>query len=205
MPNFEVHTPVAAVTAAVGIAAGAIFFDWDRTDASLAFIAALSGSLVPNLDRVEPKPRRLASFIVGIGCAAMTVAYVTGQGRFLKRPWPAEHVALAALGAFFLFNTVFMEIIKGRTKRRGLFHSLATPFLYGGLWSCFAAGQGGRTIMAVWIFSVWGVLSHLILDAAKDFSFNPLKIAADDLAGATRLWVLTALINFLAFIRFFTF
>ncbi|MDR1576938.1 MAG: metal-dependent hydrolase [Deltaproteobacteria bacterium] len=205
MPNFECHVAVASVISAVGVAAGAIMFDWDPTASSLAFVAGLSGGMVPDLDCDTAKPRRLAGVFVGLGCAAMVVGYVSGQGQFLRRPWPAEHVVLAALGSFFLFNSVFLEILKNRTKHRGLFHSLATPFLYGGLWACLAAGQGGRAIMAVWFLAVIGVFSHLILDAAKGFTFNPLKIASADLAASTRLWILTALVNFLAFIRLFAF
>jgi hypothetical protein len=67
------------------------------------------------------------------------------------------------------------------------------------------AGQGGRTIMAVWFLAVLGVFTHLILDAAKALSFKPLKIATPDLAASTRLWILTALVNFLAFVRLLAF
>ncbi|MDR2140898.1 MAG: metal-dependent hydrolase [Deltaproteobacteria bacterium] len=205
MPNFECHVAVASVASAVAVATGSILFEWDNTASSLAFMAGLSGGMVPDLDCDTAKPRRLAGFFVGLGCAAMVVGYVSGQGQFLRRPWPAAHVALAAVGSFFLFSSIFMEILKGRTKHRGLFHSLATPFLYGGLWGCLTAGQGGRVIMAVWFLATLGVFTHLILDAAKGFTFNPLKIASDDLAASTRLWILTALVNFLAFIRIFAF
>ncbi|MDR1607197.1 MAG: metal-dependent hydrolase [Deltaproteobacteria bacterium] len=203
MPNFDTHVAAAGLTSALGVAVGAILFEWDKTASSLAFVAGLSGGMVPDLDCDTAKPRRLAGIFVGLGCAAMVVGYVSGHGQFLRRPWPAEHVALAALGSFFLFNAIFLELLKSRTKHRGLFHSLATPFLYGGLWGCLAASQGGRTIMAVWFLAVIGVFSHLILDAAKGFSFDPLKIATADLAASTRLWILTALVNFLAFIRLF--
>jgi hypothetical protein len=196
---------VAAVTSAVGVALGGILFEWDNTASSLAFFAGISGSMVPDLDHDASKPRRLAGFFVGLGCAAMVVGFVSGDGSFLNRPWPREHVLLAAVGSFFLFNTTFLQILKNRTKHRGLFHSLATPFLYAGIWSCFAAGQGGQTLMAVWFLAVIGVFSHLLLDAVAGFTFNPLKVASEDLAASTRLWILTALVNFLAFIRFFAF
>jgi hypothetical protein len=205
VPNFECHVAAAALTSAVGVAAGAILFEWDNAASSLAFVAGLSGGMVPDLDCDVAKPRRLAGFFVGVGCAAMVVGYVSGHGSFLRRPWPAGHVLLAAVGSFFLFNAFFLEIIKSRVKHRGLFHSLATPFLYAGVWSCLVAAQGGPAIMAVWLLAVLGVFSHLILDAAKGFTFNPLKIASDDLAASTRLWILTALVNFLAFIRLFAF
>ncbi|MDR2422217.1 MAG: metal-dependent hydrolase, partial [Deltaproteobacteria bacterium] len=150
MPKFESHVAAAALTSAVGVAVGSIMFEWDKAASSLAFFAGVSGGMVPDLDCDVSKPRRLAGVFVGLGCAAMVVGFVSGPGSLLKRPWPAEHVVLAAAGAFFLFNAIFMEILRTRTKHRGLFHSLATPFLYAGLWSCCVAGQGGRAIMAVW-------------------------------------------------------
>ncbi|MDR1395566.1 MAG: metal-dependent hydrolase [Deltaproteobacteria bacterium] len=205
MPNFETHISAAALVSAVAVAAGSILFEWDKTASSLAFLAGLSGGMIPDLDCDTSKPRRLAGVFSGLGCAAMAVGYVTGTGRFLHRPWPLEQVILAAAGTFFLFNTVFMQILSSRTKHRGLFHSLAVPFLYGGLWSCLAAGQGGRTIMAVWFLAVLGVFSHLFLDAGKSMSFDPLKVASQDLRASTRLWILPALVNFLAFIRLLAF
>jgi hypothetical protein len=205
LPNFDCHISVAALTSAVGVAAGAILFEWDKTASSLAFLAGLSGGLIPDLDCDQSKPRRMAGVFAGLGCAAMAVGFVSGHGQFLRRPWPPVEVALAAVGSFFLCNTIFMEILKKRTRHRGLFHSFAVPFLYGGLWSCLTAGQGGRTIMAVWFLAVLGVLTHLVLDAAKSFSFDPLKLATSDLVASTRLWILTALVNFLAFTRLFAF
>jgi hypothetical protein len=32
-------------------------------------------------------------------------------------------------------------------------------------------------------------------------SFDPLKVASEDIGASTRLWILTALVNFLAFTR----
>jgi hypothetical protein len=201
MPNFECHVSAAALTSAVGVAVGAAWFGWDRTASSLAFLAGVSGGLLPDLDSDASKPLRLAGAVAGLGAGAAAVCFASGRGAFLSRPWPAPEVALAALGAYFLFNTIFIEILKRRTSHRGLFHSLAVPFLYGGLWATAAGGWGGKTILAVWALSVLGVFTHLILDAAQGMTFNPLKVATKDLSASTRLWLLTALVNFMAFTR----
>ncbi|MDR2442687.1 MAG: metal-dependent hydrolase [Deltaproteobacteria bacterium] len=201
MPNFETHIAVGALTSALAVATGSAVFGWDNASSSLAFLAGLSGSMIPDLDSDTSKPLRLSGAVVGLGFAAATVGFVTSNGKFLNRPWPPVGAALAAIGAFFLFNSIFVTILKRRTSHRGLFHSLAVPFLYAGLWAVFVSNMGGRTVMAVWFLGLLGVFSHLILDAGKSLAFNPLKIATDDLGASTRLWLLTALVNFLAFTR----
>jgi membrane-bound metal-dependent hydrolase YbcI (DUF457 family) len=143
----------------------------------------------------------MSGALAGIGFAAAVVGYVTSPGTFLNRPWPVSSAMLAAVGSYFLFNTIFVDIFKRRTKHRGLFHSLAVPFLYAGLWAVMLSSAGGQTVMAVWLLAILGVFTHLILDSAKSMTFNPLKVATNDIAASTRLWVLTALVNFLAFTR----
>jgi hypothetical protein len=167
----------------------------------LAFLAGLSGGFIPDLDHDDSKPLRISGAIAGLGFSAAVVGYVTSPGAFLNRPWPIGSAVLAALGSYFLFNTIFVEIFKRRTKHRGLFHSLAVPFLYGGLWAVMVASMGGRAVMAVWILGVLGVFTHLILDSAKGMTFDPLKVSSGDVGASTRLWVLTTLVNFLAFTR----
>jgi membrane-bound metal-dependent hydrolase YbcI (DUF457 family) len=201
LPNFETHITVGALVSAVVVAAGAAAFGWDKTASSLGFLAGLSGSMIPDLDSDTSKPLRLSGAVVGLGFAAAAVGFVTAPGDFLNRPWPPSSAAIAALGTFFLFNTIFIEILKRRTKHRGLFHSLAVPFLYAGLWAVVVSSAGAKTVMSVWSLAVIGVLTHLILDAGKSMDFSPLKVASDDLSASTRLWVLTALVNFLAFTR----
>jgi membrane-bound metal-dependent hydrolase YbcI (DUF457 family) len=139
--------------------------------------------------------------VAGLGFAAAVVGFVTSPGQILNRPWSAGSVVCAAVGAYFLFNAIFVEVIKRRTVHRGLFHSLAVPFLYAGLWAVMASPAGPKTAMAVWCLAIVGVMTHLLLDAAKSMSFNPLKVATDDLGASTRLWILTALVNLLAFTR----
>jgi hypothetical protein len=201
VPNFDCHVSVAAVVSAVGVAFGGAALGWDKTAASLAFLAGLSGGLLPDLDCDKAKPLRLAGAVAGVGCAGAVVGFVTSPGELLNRPWTAPSAMVAAVGAYFLFNAVAVEIIKRRTVHRGLFHSLAVPFLYGGLWAVLVASQGARTVMAVWLMAIVGVMTHLLLDAGKSMSFNPLKVATQDLGASTRLWILTALINLLAFTR----
>lgn len=169
----------------------------------MAFLAGLSGGLLPDLDSDTSKPLRLAGATAGVGFAAAVVGFVTTPGSFLNRPWPASSTLCAALGAFFIFNAIVVDIIKRRTVHRGLFHSLAVPFLYAGLWALMASPAGPKTAMAVWCLSIVGVMTHLVLDCGKSMSFNPLKVATNDIAASTRLWILTALTNFLAFTRLF--
>jgi membrane-bound metal-dependent hydrolase YbcI (DUF457 family) len=199
LPNFEVHVSAAAMTSAIGVAVGAGAFGWDASASSLAFLAGLSGGLIPDLDSDASKSLRLSGAVVGLGFAAAAAGYVSSDGAFLHRPWAAQETALAAVGSYFLFNTIFIEILKKRTKHRGLFHSLAVPFLYAGLWATAAASRGPKTVMACWLLAALGVFTHLILDAGKGFTFDPLKVASNDLSASTRLWILTALVNFLAF------
>jgi membrane-bound metal-dependent hydrolase YbcI (DUF457 family) len=201
VPKFECHAAVAAVVSAVAVATGGAVLGWDKTAASLAFLAGLSGGMVPDLDADESKPLRLAGALVGVGAAAAVVGFVTSPGKLLNRPWPASSALWAAVGAYFLFNAVFVDVIRRRTVHRGLFHSLAAPFMYGGIWAAICTSAGAKTVMAVWSLAVIGVLTHLILDAGKSMSFNPLKVATKDLGASTRLWILTALINLLAFTR----
>ncbi|MDR2366527.1 MAG: metal-dependent hydrolase [Deltaproteobacteria bacterium] len=201
MPNFEYHVAAAGLASAIGVAFGGAAFGWDATASSLGFLAGLSGGMIPDLDHDESKPLRLAGALGGLGFSAAVVGYVTSPGTFFNRPWPVGSAVLAAVGSYFLFNTIIVEIFKRRTKHRGLFHSLAVPFLYGGLWAVMVASAGGQTVMAVWLMAILGVLTHLVLDSAKSMSFNPLKVATADIGASTRLWVLTALVNFLAFTR----
>jgi membrane-bound metal-dependent hydrolase YbcI (DUF457 family) len=201
LPNFEYHVAVAGLASAMGVAFGGAAFGWDSSTSSMAFLAGLSGGFIPDLDHDKSKPLRLAGALAGLGFSAAVVSYVTSPGKFLNRPWPTSSTVLAAVGAYFLFNTIILEIFKRRTKHRGLFHSLAVPFLYGGLWAVMVASAGGQKVMAVWLLGILGVFTHLILDSAGSMSFNPLKVASDDIGASTRLWVLTALVNFLAFTR----
>jgi hypothetical protein len=199
LPNFQWHVSAGALTSAVCVAFGSAIFKWDSSASSLAFLAGLSGSLIPDLDSDASKPLRLSGVIVGLGCAASAVGFVSSKGAFLHRPWAPLETVLAAVGSFFLFNTIFVEILKKRTKHRGLFHSLAVPFLYAGLWAALTSSRGPSAVMACWITAAVGVFTHLLLDAAQGMTFNPLKVATADLTASTKLWILTALINFLAF------
>jgi membrane-bound metal-dependent hydrolase YbcI (DUF457 family) len=201
MPNFETHVTAAALTSAMAVAFGAATFGWDTSASSLAFLAGLSGGLIPDLDHDDSKPLRLAAAMVGLGLAACAVGFVSGSGSLFNRPWPLYSTLLAAIGVFFLFNTIFIEILKRGTKHRGLFHSLAIPFLYGGLWAVMLTSRGPGTVLAVWLLAIVGVMTHLILDAGQGWSFGPLKLATSDIEASTKLWVLTTLVNFLAFTK----
>ncbi|MDR1051110.1 MAG: metal-dependent hydrolase [Deltaproteobacteria bacterium] len=201
MPNFKVHLAVAAVASAVGVALGGASLGWDNETSSLAFLAGLSGGLLPDLDHDDSKPLRIAGAVAGLGAAALAAGYVLSPGSFLGRPWAAGRTALLTLGVYLLFNAGLVALLKKRTRHRGLFHSLAVPFLYSGLWALLVGSMGPGASMAVWALAGLGVFSHLLLDAGKSMSMNPLKVATDDLGASTILWVVTAAVNFLAFIR----
>jgi membrane-bound metal-dependent hydrolase YbcI (DUF457 family) len=185
----------------MGVALGGAALGWDNTTSSLAFLAGMAGGMIPDLDQDNSKPLRLVAAVAGLGVTAAVVGYVLSPGKFLSRPWNTQQTILAGLGAYILFNTVLVEIFKKRTKHRGLFHSLAVPFLYSGCWAVLVASFGPKTSLAVWSLAVIGVFSHLILDAGKSLSLYPLKVLTDDLRTSTILWAVTAIINFLAFIR----
>jgi membrane-bound metal-dependent hydrolase YbcI (DUF457 family) len=201
VPNVESHLGVAAVASALGVAYGGAALGWDSATSTLAFMAGVSGGLIPDLDHDGSKPLRLSGAVAGLGAAAAVAGFVGSPGGFLNRPWPVHMTLLAFLVAYLVFNTVFIEIFKRRTRHRGLFHSLAVPFLYAGLWASLVSSRGARMTLAVWVFAAGGVLSHLVMDACKSLSMNPLKVAGEDIGASTRLWVLTALINMLAAVR----
>ncbi|UQZ89191.1 hypothetical protein C4J81_08260 [Deltaproteobacteria bacterium Smac51] len=202
MPNFETHITISAVGSALLTAYGTARFGWDGAIPSLAFFAGAAGGMVPDLDSNTSKPRRLAGALVGVSAAVGIAGFVTSSGPFLNRPWTWAPALGAAAAAFLLFNFAVMELVlKKHTRHRGLFHSLAVPFLYGGLLACLATPRGADTAIAVWLLGIFGVLSHLLLDAAKSLSLNPLKLATADLAASTRLWLATMAVTLAAFIR----
>ncbi len=201
MPKFETHITVSSLLSAFAVVYGTARYGWNPDVASVAFVAGAAGGMVPDLDSDQSKPLRLSGAIVGLAAAAGVWSFASAPGPLLNRPWPAGSVALAALGAYFIFNTIFIEILRRNTRHRGLFHSLATPFLYGGVLACLAAPYGGAMPIAVWSVGSLGALSHLVLDAAQSMSFDPLKIKSHSLAAATRLWVATAIITLIAFTR----
>jgi membrane-bound metal-dependent hydrolase YbcI (DUF457 family) len=192
---------VSAVSSALLVAAADAAYGLGSTTSTLAFLAGVSGGLLPDVDSDESKPLRLSGIIAGLGAAALAGGFFSAKGEFLSRPWQPIFVFIAALAAFLIFNTLIIHLLKKHTVHRGLFHSLAVPFLYGGLWAVVVCGQGRKTILAVWVLAAFGVLVHLILDAASSMSFKPLKLATKDLAASTRLWMVTALVNFLALIN----
>ena len=201
MPNFECHVAAAAITSAIGVAAGGAALGWDKGTAALAFLAGLSGGMLPDLDSDASKPLRLAGAVSGLGFAAATIGFVTSEGRLLNRPWSAPAAFGAAVCAYFLFNAIAVEIIKRRTVHRGLFHSLAAPFLYAGLWAAVVSSAGPQKAVAVWCLAIAGVMTHLLLDAGKSMSLEPLKITSKDVGASIRLWFLTVAVNIFAFSR----
>lgn len=202
MPNFEAHITVSAVGSALLTAYGTARFGWDGAIPSLAFFSGAAGGMVPDLDSDSSRPRRFAGAVVGASASVGFAGFVSSSGEFLNRPWPREMVLAGAALVFLLFSFVCMELVlKKYTRHRGLFHSLATPFLYGGILACLATPRGADTAVAVWLLGIFGVLSHLVLDAAKSFSLYPLKLATGDLAASARLWLATMLVTLAAFLR----
>jgi membrane-bound metal-dependent hydrolase YbcI (DUF457 family) len=192
---------VSSLGSALLTAYGAARFGWDGVIPSLAFISGAAGGMAPDLDSDASKPLRLAGLTAGAAAAAGTAAFVSASGDFLNRPWGAEAAVAAAVAAFALFNFLAVETFRRLTRHRGLFHSLAVPFLYAGLMACLAAPYGADASMAVWLLGVFGVFSHLALDAAQSLSLIPLKLATGDLGASTRLWLVTAGVTILAFSR----
>jgi hypothetical protein len=192
---------VGAVSSAVLVAVADAAYGLGNTASSLAFLAGVSGSLLPDVDSDQSHPLRLSGAVAGLGAAGLAAGFASAKGDFLSRPWEPLYVFLAALAAFLIFNALVMTLLKKHTVHRGLFHSFATPFLYAGVWAVMVTGQGRKTVLAVWFFAAFGVLVHLVLDSFKSLSFNPLKFATKDIAASTRLWIATALVNFLALIN----
>ncbi|MDR1037855.1 MAG: metal-dependent hydrolase [Deltaproteobacteria bacterium] len=201
MPNFACHLAVGAVSSALAVAYGDAVHDLGNSCSTLAFLAGVSGSLLPDLDSDTSKTLRLSGVVAGLGAAAATAGFALSPGNFLNRPWEPVHVAVAALAAFLVFNTFMIELLKRNTVHRGLFHSLSVPFLYAGLWAVLCTGMGRKTVFAVWIMAAGGVFLHLLLDACKSRTLNPLKVCTQDMAASTRLWIGTAMVNFLVLVN----
>jgi membrane-bound metal-dependent hydrolase YbcI (DUF457 family) len=201
LPNFSCHLAVGAVTSAIAVAAGDAVYHIGSTGSTLAFLAGVSGSLLPDLDSDTSKTLRLSGAVAGLGAAALAAGFAMSPGSFLNRPWHPVHVAVAALAAFLAFNTLVIGVLKRHTVHRGLFHSLSVPFLYGGLWAVLCTGMGRKTVFAVWAAASGGVLLHLLMDAAMSLSLKPLKVYTQDLAASTRLWIATAAVNLLMLVN----
>ncbi|MDR3154024.1 MAG: metal-dependent hydrolase [Deltaproteobacteria bacterium] len=201
MPNFACHLAVGAVTSALAVAYGDARYDLGNTCSTLAFLAGVSGSLLPDLDSDASRTRRLSGAVAGLGAAAAAAGFALSPGNFLGRPWHPVHAAVAALAAFLLFNTLMMELLKRNTVHRGLFHSLSVPFLYAGLWAVLCTGLGRKTVFAVWVMAAGGVFIHLALDAGKSLSLRPLQVCTKDLAASTRLWLATAMVNLMVLVN----
>ena len=201
MPGYQTHLKVSALGSAILVAWGTARYGWDGAIPTLAFVAGAAGGLVPDLDSDSSKPRRWAGLLVASAVAISAAGFLASPGPFLKRPWGGGPTALAALYFFLLVNWLTLEFLRHRTRHRGLFHSLAVPFLYGGLMALMAVPRGTDTAMAVWLLSLFGVFSHLVLDAMRGVSLNPLKPATHDLAASAWLWTATALVTLAAFFR----
>jgi hypothetical protein len=192
---------VGAISSAILVAYADAAYGLGNSASTLAFLAGLSGALLPDVDSDQSHPLRLSGAVAGLGAAGLAAGFAGAKGDFLSRPWEPMYIALAALAAFLLFNALVMTLLKKHTVHRGLFHSIATPFLYAGLWAVLVSGHGRKTVAAVWFLAAFGVMVHLILDAFKGLTLNPLKFATKDIAASTRLWIATALVNFLALIN----
>ena len=201
MPGCNTHLTVSTVGSALLAAWGTARYGWDGAIPTLAFAAGAAGGLVPDLDSDSSKPRRWAGLLAAAAVAVGAAGFLTSSGPFLKRPWGAGAAALGALYLFLLVNFLVFKVLRRHTRHRGLFHSLAAPFLYAGLMALLAGPRGTATVMAVWLLSLFGVFSHLVLDAFHSLSLNPLKPATGDLAASTRLWAATALVTLAAFLR----
>ena len=201
MPGYQTHLTVSTVGSALLVAWGTARYGWDGAIPSLAFVAGAAGGLVPDLDSDTSKPRLWAGLLAAAAAASGAAGFLTAPGPFLRRPWGAGPTALAALYLFLLVNGLTLKFLRHRTRHRGLFHSLAVPFLYGGLMALLAGPRGTATAMAVWLLSLFGVFSHLILDALRGLSLNPLKPATRDLAASAWLWTATTLVTLAAFLR----
>ena len=201
MPGYQTHLKVSTLGSAILVAWGTACYGWDGAIPKLAFAAGAAGGLVPDLDSDASKPRLWAGLLTAAAAAAAAAGFLTSPGPFLHRPWGAWPTALAALYLFLVVNWLTHEFLRRRTRHRGLFHSLAVPFLYGGLMALMAVPRGTDTAMAVWLLSLFGVFSHLVLDALYGLSLNPLKPATRDLTASAWLWTATALVTLAAFFR----
>ncbi|MGL4207901.1 MAG: metal-dependent hydrolase [Candidatus Adiutrix sp.] len=201
MPQFETHIAVSSVGSAFLVAYGSARLGWDAYTPWVAFIAGVGGGMVPDLDSDTSKPLRLAGLVTALAAACGAFIFVTSNGDFLNRPWPWEMAAIFTVFCFVIFNLVIVTAFKRLTRHRGLFHSLAVPFLYGGLLACLVMPHSPHMALAVWLLGMFGVFSHLILDSLKSLSFNPLKLATSDLKTSTRLWLLTTFVTLMAFTR----
>jgi len=201
MPGYQTHLTVSTLGSAILVAWGTVRYGWDGAIPTLAFVAGAAGGLVPDLDSDASKPRRWAGLLAAAAAAIGAAGFLTSPGPFLQRPWGGWPTALVAIYLFLLINFLTIKILRRHTRHRGLFHSLAVPFLYGGLMALMAGPRGTATAMAVWLLSLFGVFSHLILDALRGLSLNPLKPATRDLAASAWLWTATALVTLAAFLR----
>ncbi|MDR2724552.1 MAG: metal-dependent hydrolase [Candidatus Adiutrix sp.] len=201
MPGYQTHLTVSTLGSALLVAWGTARYGWDGAIPTLAFVAGAAGGLVPDLDSDTSKPRRWAGGLVAAAVAVGAAGFLTSSGSFLERPWEAGPTALAALYLFLIVNVLTFKLLSRYTRHRGLFHSLAVPFLYGGLMALLAGPRGTATAMAVWLLSLFGVFSHLVLDALRSLSLHPLKPATRDLAASAWLWTATALVTLAAFLR----
>jgi hypothetical protein len=222
LPAYDTHLTVSTLGSALLVAGGAALYGWEGAIPPLAFAAGAAGGLVPDLDSDASKPRRWAGLLAAAAVAVGAAGFLTSSGPpsplggsplwgaagsptspepFLGRPWGNGAAALAALYLFLLVNLLVFKVLQRHTRHRGLFHSLAVPFLYAGLMALLAGPRGTETVMAVWLLSLFGVFSHLILDAVGSLSLNPLKPATSDLSASTWLWTATALVTLAAFLR----
>ncbi|GHV58032.1 hypothetical protein FACS189460_5400 [Deltaproteobacteria bacterium] len=201
MPGFQTHLTVSTVGSALLVAWGTARYGWDGAIPTLAFAAGAAGGMVPDLDSESSKPRRLAGLLAAASAAVAAAGFLAAPGPFLKRPWGSGPIAAAAGYIFILVQIMTRRFLRSRTRHRGLCHSLAVPFLYGGGLALLAVPRGAATAMAVWLLGIFGVFSHLLLDAAGSLSLNPLKPATADLGASTRLWAATTLVTLAAFLR----
>lgn len=201
MPNFKAHITVSTLGSAALVAGGTALYGWDGAIPTLAFVSGAAGGMVPDLDCNTSRPRRLAVTLTGLAAAVALAGFVTASGAFLNRPWGLWPTLAAAGTAFVLVEALARFVLARYTRHRGLFHSLAVPFIYGGLWACLAAPYGVDASMAVWLAGIFGVLSHLVLDAARGLSLNPLKLATADIGASTRVWLATTAVTLAAFAR----
>ncbi|MDR2197975.1 MAG: metal-dependent hydrolase [Deltaproteobacteria bacterium] len=200
MPNFNYHLGASALASAVLVAYGEAAYGLGQPASGLAFLAGVAGGVLPDLDSDSSIPLRFSGIVAGLGAASAVAGFAMADSGVFDRPWRPLTVAVAALAAFVLFNALTLKVIKKITVHRGLFHSFPIPFLYAGVFALLISSQGRKTVMAVWILGVVGVFTHLVMDAVRDLSFNPLKFATSDISASTRLWFGTALVNLLALI-----
>jgi hypothetical protein len=201
LPNFNSHLAVSALGSAALVAYGEAAYGLGHAASAMAFVAGVAGGILPDLDSDSSWPLRLSGLLAGAAAAAGVVGFGTARVPWFYRPWPPWAVAASALAAFLLANVLALTVIKRTTVHRGLFHSLPVPFLYAGSLAMLVGGQGRKAMMAVWILAAAGVLTHLVMDALKDLSYKPLKIASSDIGASTRLWMATAIVNLMALVR----